>query len=368
MKLTRETPAPLLSIILLGFISVFILNLYFLIQNFEIIFNHPVVAPFILETFDNPFASILAGALITTVISSSSIVIAITAIMVVVGLPFDAGIFLVMGANIGTSIRSGLVKSFPDCNIDDYRRMSTVSSMNYFINIIAFFILFPLQVSTDFLGRSSHAVVSWLTTHQPVWPVPIDNITYWSLYKLSETWFTDSPIMFLIILLVLLVIIMKLIFINLRLLLDPMINKYLSHQLDKLPTRGYEIRVMLTGLVTAMLLQSSSSTLYIMQPIVRKIRCECCSFFPLILGMNVGTCTTALIVALILNSELALAIGLAHLFYNLSVLIIFKFVPLIRELPILASRTLAWSSCGTEELTAEQQNPYPVARSKIKIK
>jgi len=58
----------------------------------------------------------------------------------------------------------------------------------------------------------------------------------------------------------------------------------------------------------------------------------------------VGTCFTTIFFSLILQSKTGLAIGMAHLLYNFFALIVLTYVPLLRELPILASSQLAFCS------------------------
>lgn len=149
------------------------------------------------------------------------------------------------------------------------------------------------------------------------------------------------PVTSLLILFVLIVGFMRLFFIALRLIFDRLVIKMLSHQLMKETT---EKKLLVFGTLASFILQSSSSTFYILMPLVRRVSCSCRSFYPLILGINVGTCFTTILFSLILQSKTGLIIGIAHLLYNLSALIILTYFPLLKELPILASNQLAFCS------------------------
>jgi sodium-dependent phosphate cotransporter len=66
--------------------------------------------------------------------------------------------------------------------------------------------------------------------------------------------------------------------------------------------------------------------------------------YPFTLGVNIGTCLTALWVAVGLSTDLmpaALQLGLVHLFYNIAGVLCFYGVPGLRSLPPWAAQRLA---------------------------
>lgn len=298
-------------------------------------------------TLANPVLAIFLGAIASMMVRSSSIIITILAAMVAAGYPFVEAIYILLGANIGTTFYGRLINRLDRCDIYDKQRMTAITSMHYFNNIIAFCIFFPLQISTNFLGNISEVIVGWVSSVK-FWfsSSSFEPVTSWNSPHFIQT-IQDSlamsfyPVISLVILFIIIVILMRLFFIVLRLLFDGLVIKMLDHQLMKKKTEG---RLLVFGVLASLILQSSSSTLYILMPLVRKISCSCRSFYPLILGINVGTCFTTILFSLLLQSKLGLAIGLAHLLYNLSALIVLTYVPLLREIPILASNQLAFCS------------------------
>ena len=65
-----------------------------------------------LATFENPLLLVLIGALLTAVVQSSSVMTSMTITMVVTGLiDLDQGIYLTMGANVGTCV-TALIAGF----------------------------------------------------------------------------------------------------------------------------------------------------------------------------------------------------------------------------------------------------------------
>ncbi|MCW8931198.1 MAG: hypothetical protein OQL19_13275 [Gammaproteobacteria bacterium] len=331
----------LLFLSLLVFLIVVLLNLFVL--SFSQFLSGSFFAPGLLNNVANPFIAIIIGGLLSILVRSSSIFITLLAAIVIAGFPFASAIYMVLGANIGTTFQSSLTKVLPDARVNDKRRMMTISCMHYFNNIIAFAIFFPLQISTDFLGRSSQWMAQWFdglifidTQQMSLLMQPLSDFFPIITHSILMLLLFTAGIFFL----------MRVFFVTLRLVFDPVVEQMLTRQIED---EKAEESVLLSGVVTAGLLQSSSSTIYILMPLVRKITCNIPLIYSLILGMNVGTCFTTILFALLLQSEAALSIGLAHLIYNFIALLIFTYVPLLKELPILASKHLALCSyCDLE--------------------
>lgn len=327
---------------------ILVLCLYLLLLSFEQFFQSSEYAYSLLETLSSPFYTIILGVILTALLQSSSIAITIIALMVAAGLPFESGIFFVLGANVGTSIRSSLIKTLPECGVCDYRRMTNTSSLNYFNNMIAFGLFFPLQITTDYLGRLSLFSVNWLTQTSHVWTPVSEPFVNWTLFSHIGPQISNDAIVNLVVFLMITVVLMKFFIISLRLIFDPLIARILNKRIRANQLGKNKNKVLLTGIWTSLVLQSSSSVIYNIMPVARNTQCSTTCFYPLILGINVGTCSTTLLFAIILNSPMALAIGLTHLFYNLGAMVLFGYMPLIKELPMLASHILAIEACEEE--------------------
>ena len=335
MKENHHHPAGLLFalLLLILFISV---SLNLLAHSFNyFIFENSYAGAF-LNLLSNPISAIFFGAIASVLVRSSSIIITILAAIVAAGYPFTEAIYILMGANIGTTFHGSLLNKLPDCDIYDKQRMTAITSMHYFNNVIAFCIFFPLQISTNFLGHVSAMLVGWfIALKEGLFSSNFDPVNSW-----------DSPAViqfsfFLLLLFVVITVLMRLFFIVLRLLFDSFVVQMLD---VKMMNKKTEEKSLLFGILASSILQSSSSTLYVLMPLIRKVSCSSRSFYPLILGINVGTCFTTIFFSLILQSKLGLTIGLAHLLYNFFALLVLTYVPLLRELPILASSQLAFCS------------------------
>mmetsp|Transcript_30672 Transcript_30672/g.74314 ORF Transcript_30672/g.74314 Transcript_30672/m.74314 type:complete len:206 (+) Transcript_30672:745-1362(+) len=96
----------------------------------------------------------------------------------------------------------------------------------------------------------------------------------------------------------------------------------------------------LLGCGITMAVQSSSITTATITPMVGMglIRLE--QMYPLTLGANLGTTLTGIMSSLVANSVDAIQVALAHLFFNITGILIFYPIPVMRNIPMHAARQL----------------------------
>ena len=74
---------------------------------------------------------------------------------------YSSGIYMVMGANVGTTVTNTLVSIGHIRQTAEYKRAFAAATVHDFFNLIVLAILFPLEVATGFLdklaGWSAHA-------------------------------------------------------------------------------------------------------------------------------------------------------------------------------------------------------------------
>merc|ERR1719229_661406 len=97
---------------------------------------------------------------------------------------------------------------------------------------------------------------------------------------------------------------------------------------------GYLAIVIGAGLTV--LVQSSSITTSTLTPLVGMGVIPLEDMLPLTLGANIGTTFTGLMAALVSNKIDALQVALAHLFFNITGIIIFYPIPFMRKIPLHA--------------------------------
>ena len=97
---------------------------------------------------------------------------------------------------------------------------------------------------------------------------------------------------------------------------------------------------MLIGCGITILVQSSSITTSTLTPLVGMGVIQLEQMYPLTLGANIGTTFTAVMAALVSDKIDAMQTALAHLFFNISGIIIWYPIPFMRRIPINLARKL----------------------------
>jgi sodium-dependent phosphate cotransporter len=97
---------------------------------------------------------------------------------------------------------------------------------------------------------------------------------------------------------------------------------------------------MLIGAGLTILVQSSSITTSTLTPLVGMgiLRLE--QMYPLTLGANIGTTITGILAAMVADGTGPLQVALAHLFFNVTGIIIWYPIPFMRRVPLAAARAL----------------------------
>merc|ERR1711990_1127286 len=94
------------------------------------------------------------------------------------------------------------------------------------------------------------------------------------------------------------------------------------------------------GAAITILVQSSSITTSVLTPLVGMGTLQLEQMLPLTLGANIGTTVTAFLAALVSDKVDSLRVALAHLFFNITGIVIFYPIPLMRNIPLKGARLL----------------------------
>lgn len=112
------------------------------------------------DVFDNPFAGTVIGILATVLVQSSSTSTSIIISMTAAGLlKVDHAVFMVMGANIGTSITNTIVALAQVHDKDQFRRAFGGATVHDMFNFLSVAILLPIEWATGVLRRLAEASV-----------------------------------------------------------------------------------------------------------------------------------------------------------------------------------------------------------------
>eukprot|EP00127_Corallochytrium_limacisporum_P005150 Clim_evm56s199 gene=Clim_evmTU56s199 len=160
-KVLRVFTAILKLAFVLGFLYIFVLSLGLLSDAFKILGSKTAGSAFReSEIFDNPFAGLMLGVLVTVLVQSSS-----TSTSIIISmrgsdlLTLRQAVPMIMGANIGTTVTNTIVSMGHAGEVNEFRRAfagSTVHDMFNFLNVL---VLLPIQAATNFLGLMCEAMV-----------------------------------------------------------------------------------------------------------------------------------------------------------------------------------------------------------------
>jgi len=291
----------------------------------------------LIASASNPLVGLFVGVLVTTLAQSSSTTTSLVVAMVGGGtMPVVTAIPVIMGANIGTSVTNTLVSLGHLTRSREFHRAFSASTVHDFFNIFAVLILFPLQVSTNFLGRMAAGLA---TAFQEV-----GGLTFTSPLKAltgpTVSWITsqlkDHPW-------ALMLLALLFMFGSLRYLVATLKSLVLSRvgsAFDQVIFKNAG-RAMALGLLLTVLVQSSSITTSLAVPLAGAGILTLQQIYPYTLGANVGTTVTAILASLAVGEVSALTVAFAHLLFNLCGIFIIWPVPAIRRIPL---RMAGWMS------------------------
>jgi len=342
----------------------------------------------------NPIAGLMIGILATVLLQSSSTTTSLIVSLVPEVISVKQGIYMVMGANIGTSVTSTIVAMGHLGDGDQLERAFAGATVHDMFNFLSVAVLLPLEVVSGYLYRLTNALVKGFTGKDgdkwegPIkkWVEPIGKKVIIENKKVTsaiangekecEDFFptscedplnptkstcsrglidcdkktgkcpaffqvgaektddvTSGVVVFIIGLAMLFICLFGLVTILQKMLLGT--STRIIYKATNV--NGYIAIVIGAGLT--ILVQSSSITTSALTPLVGVgvLRLE--QMLPLTLGANIGTTVTGLLAALLKNAK-ALQVALAHLFFNITGIIIWYPIPFMRAIPLHAARQL----------------------------
>eukprot|EP00531_Pseudo-nitzschia_arenysensis_P001244 CAMPEP_0116130508 /NCGR_PEP_ID=MMETSP0329-20121206/8520_1 /TAXON_ID=697910 /ORGANISM="Pseudo-nitzschia arenysensis, Strain B593" /LENGTH=554 /DNA_ID=CAMNT_0003624897 /DNA_START=48 /DNA_END=1712 /DNA_ORIENTATION=+ len=343
----------------------------------------------------NPIAGIMIGILATVFLQSSSTTTSIVVSLVGAGsVSVNQGIYMIMGANIGTSVTNTIVAMGQMGDGDQLERAFAGATVHDMFNFLTVGVFLPIELITGYLRRLTALCVrnfesrdgeKWVgpikkfvgpltkkviianknvikgvakgescSDYYPIVCEDMENPTKSTcsqvgliacdkgtdacpaFFQVDATRSDDqiSGVTVFIIGLVLLFICLFCMVYLLQKMLMGMSSRIIYKATN---INGY--LAILVGVGVTILVQSSSITTSVFTPLVGMdvIRLE--QMFPITLGANIGTTVTALLAALLSSTE-AMQVALAHLFFNISGILVWYPIPFMRNIPLNAARSL----------------------------
>jgi sodium-dependent phosphate cotransporter len=347
----------------------------------------------------NPIAALMIGILSTAMLQSSSTTTSIIVSLTGPAISVNTGIYMVMGANIGTTITSTIVAMGQMTDGDQLERAFAGASVHDMFNFLTTAILLPLELLTRYLARITALMVRRVNDRDGAnWEGPIKMIVapLTSRIILSNREMIESiaaregscdsgggfypidcanpnmptadtchtgliacnpntnqcpllfqpyasavddkvsgGVVFFIGMAILFICLLGLIWILQKMLLG--VSARIIYKATDL--NGYITMLMGVGLTA--IVQSSSVTTSALVPLcgIGLLRIE--QMYALTLGANVGTTLTAVMAALVATGTGALQVALSHVFFNITGVIIWYPIPFLRRIPINLARALS---------------------------
>jgi sodium-dependent phosphate cotransporter len=346
----------------------------------------------------NPVSSVTIGILATVLIQSSS-----TTTSIIVGLvggdngivSVQQGIYMMMGANIGTTVTNTIVSLGHFSNPEQLGHAFAGATIHDLFNFMSLAVLFPIEICTGYLLKLTAALVRGANTEKgEAWAGPAKKLisplaariliankkvinsvasggdcddfypiqcadphhpTYLTcthvgligcdkhtgicpaFFSPDASLFEDQVSGFVVFFIGLFVIFTS--FFVLAFLVQKLL-KGVSIRIIYKGTALNSYLLIAIGAGITMLLQSSSTTTAIFTPVVGVGAMRLEQMFALTIGANVGTTITALLAALVTDGDEALQVALAHLMFNVNGMMILYPIPAVREIPLASARRL----------------------------
>jgi len=298
----------------------------------------------LISTTSNPFIGLFIGILATSLVQSSS-----TTTSMVVGIVGSGGLTvgnaipIIMGANIGTTVTNTLVSLGHVSRREEFRRAIGAATVHDFFNLICVCILFPVELASGFLEKCATGMAEAfqsvggikLTSPIKVITKPVVN----AVYEIFRSIFGDSSMAAYVFMLIVSVVILFLSLYFIVKLMKSLVASRAEIVLNNLISRrGY--LALLAGLIFTIMVQSSSITTSLLIPMVAAGILTVEAIFPITMGANIGTTTTAILASFASGNVSAIIIAFVHFLFNCFGVLVLYPIPVFRAIPIRCAHAL----------------------------
>ncbi|KAF1330080.1 Sodium-dependent phosphate transporter, partial [Globisporangium splendens] len=322
---------------------------------------------------NNPFAGLMIGTVATALLHSSGTVTSITVALVGAGgMTIRQGVYVVMGANVGTCVTCIIVAFGQVSDRARFQRAMAAATVHDMYNIWSVIVMFPIEIICHPLEKlssaMSHAKTSGGAFNSPVDAI-VDPLTEKlivvdqpSIYQVATgekvcvandsfviggafkgSSMSDGSIGAIVVCIGFTLLVCAL------LSLVKMLAKALMGPTKKFMTRmlNYNGYVnIFVGIVVTFSVHSSTVVTSTLTPLAGLGVITLEQVYPLVIGANLGTTGTALLASLVTGKADAVAIALVHFWFNMFGIFLFYPIPITRK-PILGwARSLAFFSAS----------------------
>uniref|UniRef100_A0A8C7M1H8 Sodium-dependent phosphate transport protein 2B n=1 Tax=Oncorhynchus mykiss TaxID=8022 RepID=A0A8C7M1H8_ONCMY len=367
-KVLRVLTASVKFILLVGFLYMFVCSLDVLSSAFQLVGGKAAGDIFQDNAvLSNPVAGLVIGVLVTLLVQSSSTSSSIVVSMVSSGLlEVQSAVPVIMGANIGTSVTNTIVAMMQAGDRNEFRRAFAGATVHDFFNWLSVLILLPLEAATGVLYKLTKIIIDSFNIQggnnaPDLLNVITDPLTD-AIIEVGSAFyhrnscnhifvFANLPDLAVgLILLALSLLILCTCLILIVKLLNSMLKGQVAVVIKKVLNTDFPFPFgWVTGYIAIMvgagmtfIVQSSSVFTSAITPLVGIGVISLERAYPLTLGSNIGTTTTAILAAMAAPGETlanSLQVALCHFFFNIAGILLWYPIPFTR-IPIRLARAL----------------------------
>ena len=291
----------------------------------------------VLTATRSPVAALFIGILATSLVQSSSTTSSVIVGMVAGGtISTRAAVFMIMGANVGTTVTNTIVSVGHVAQGAEFRRAFAAATVHDFFNLMAVAVLFPVEWATGFL---SHASVFLATAFAGLGGLQLGNPVKAATGPTVAALASGVGNHGLLLLLIAAALTVAALFSIVRLLRSLALRRVEAALDERLFRNAW--RSMLVGVAVTMAMQSSSISTSLVVPMVAIEMLTLRQVFPYTLGANVGTTFTANLAALSTGNVAAVTVSLAHLPFNVGGIVLLWPISRVRHMPIYLAGKMA---------------------------
>lgn len=305
----------------------------------------------LIQTTSNPFIGLFIGILATSLVQSSSTTTSVVVgIVGAGGLTVSSAIPIIMGANIGTTVTNTLVSLGHVNRRDEFKRAISAATVHDFFNLMCVAVLFPLELATGYLEKTATFMSDIFTCVGGIkLTSPIKLVIKPTVGLIQEVaiFVSGSKLAAYIIMIVLsLVLLFLALYFIVKVMKSLVVGRaeiILDNVISKRPILG-----LLAGLVFTIVVQSSSITTSLLIPLVAAGILTVEAAFPITIGANIGTTTTAILASFATGNPSAITIAFAHFLFNVTGTVCIYPIRFCRMIPIHLAKAFG-------ELAAEKK-------------
>lgn len=300
----------------------------------------------IFEFANNPLVGVILGVLATALVQSSSAVTSVIVGLVGGGLPIAIAIPMIMGSNMGTTVTNTLAALGSLNDSEAFNRSFSAATVHDFFNLFTIVIFLPLELLFHPLEQLSGSMANWIQGSEDLSVQQFDFIRAITRPLINQIrdlirllpGGIDSIVMILVGITSVLAVIY-----GLNILLKKVVKGSAQRLFNAAIGKNAGLAV-LSGLVTTLIVQSSTLTTVLIVPMAGAGIFTLAQVYPFTLGANIGTPITALMSATAITGNyqvVALQVAIVHFLYNALGVALFAAVPPLYKLPMRSAQALA---------------------------